>query len=77
MSALKKVDIASSIKCGAEVFGLNGPDVDAEMIMMTARLWRELGIADHVRLELNSIGLIGRSEQVIVTALVTYLEQYD
>ena len=42
---------------GVEVFGLNGPDVDAELlIMMTARMWRELGIHKHVRLELNSIG---------------------
>lgn len=41
---------------GAEVFGLAGPDIDAEMILMTARLWRELGLADKVRLELNSLG---------------------
>lgn len=39
---------------GAEVFGLSGPDIDAELIMMTARWWRELGIAEHVtRTELN------------------------
>ena len=41
---------------GAEVFGLQGPDIDAELIMLTARWWRELGIAEHVTLELNSIG---------------------
>ncbi len=41
---------------GVEVFGLEGPDIDAELLMMTARLWRELGIADHVTLEINSIG---------------------
>ncbi|MGZ9909607.1 aminoacyl--tRNA ligase-related protein, partial [Escherichia coli] len=41
---------------GAEVFGLQGPDIDAELIMLTARLWRELGISEHVSLELNSIG---------------------
>ncbi|MCC7412527.1 MAG: histidine--tRNA ligase [Gammaproteobacteria bacterium] len=40
---------------GAEAFGLAGPDIDAEMILLTARLWRELGI-DAVRLELNSLG---------------------
>lgn len=61
---------------GAEVFGLNGPDVDAEMIMMTARLWRELGIADHVRLELNSIGSL-EARASYRDALVTYLEQYE
>ena len=41
---------------GAEVFGLDGPDIDAELILMTARLWKALGIADKVRLELNSLG---------------------
>ena len=38
-----------------ECFGFDGPDVDAEIMMMTARIWRELGIAD-VRLEINSLG---------------------
>ncbi len=41
---------------GVEVSFLQGPDIDAELIMLTARWWRELGIADHVALELNSIG---------------------
>ena len=41
---------------GVEVFGLQGPDVDAELILMTARLWRQLEIVDKVELELNSLG---------------------
>ncbi|NOH98078.1 histidine--tRNA ligase [Vibrio sp. 99-70-13A1] len=62
-------------QCGVEVFGLEGPDVDAELIMMTARLWRELGIDKHVRLELNSIG--SQEDRVSYrTALVAYLEQH-
>ncbi|MBN1379346.1 MAG: histidine--tRNA ligase [Gammaproteobacteria bacterium] len=40
---------------GVEVFGLPGPDVDAEMILLGVRLWRQLGLSD-LRLELNSIG---------------------
>jgi histidyl-tRNA synthetase len=40
---------------GVETFGMAGPDVDAELILMTARLWRRLGLAD-VRLEINSLG---------------------
>ncbi|GHY17552.1 histidyl-tRNA synthetase [Vibrio cholerae] len=63
-------------QCGVEVFGLNGPDVDAELIMMTARLWRELGIAQHVRLELNSIGSL-EARANYRTALIDYLEQYQ
>ncbi|ANU35625.1 histidine--tRNA ligase [Vibrio scophthalmi] len=62
-------------QCGVEVFGLNGPDVDAELIMMTARLWRDLGINEHVRLELNSIGS-QEDRAVYRTALVAFLEQH-
>ncbi|WP_299686636.1 histidine--tRNA ligase [uncultured Vibrio sp.] len=62
-------------QCGVEVFGLDGPDVDAELIMMTARLWSELGIDKHVRLELNSIG--SQEDRVSYrTALVAFLEQH-
>ena len=41
---------------GVEAFGLEGPDVDAELILMSARLWRELGLSDAVSLQLNSLG---------------------
>ena len=61
-------------QCGVEIFGLDGPDVDAELIMMTARLWRELGIDKHVRLELNSIGSL-EDRASYRTALVAFLEQ--
>ena len=40
---------------GAEVFGLTGPDVDLELILLTARLWRTLGLKG-LRLELNTLG---------------------
>jgi histidyl-tRNA synthetase len=39
-----------------EALGYPGPDVDAEQIVMLARLWRELGLADGIRLAVNSIG---------------------
>ena len=38
-----------------EAFGFPGPDIDAEMIQVSARLWRKLGIRD-VRLSVNSLG---------------------
>ncbi|WNC70355.1 histidine--tRNA ligase [Thalassotalea nanhaiensis] len=41
---------------GIESFGIATPDIDAEVIMLSARLWRELGIEDFVTLELNSLG---------------------
>lgn len=60
---------------GVEVFGLQGPDVDAELIMMTARLWRELGLDKHVRLELNSIGSL-EARQHYRSVLIEFLEQH-
>ena len=41
---------------GIEVFNLDGPDIDAELIIMTWRLWGLLGIRNAVTLELNSLG---------------------
>jgi len=40
---------------GAEVFGMPGPDIDAELIAMTDRMWKELGLAK-LRLEINNLG---------------------
>ena len=40
---------------GCEALGFAGPDVDAEMILMTSRLWKALGIQE-VKLEINSLG---------------------
>ncbi len=57
---------------GVEVFGVATPDIDAELILMTARLWRELGIDGDVALQLNSIGSVS-DRQAYRTALVSYL----
>lgn len=60
---------------GVETFGFNGPDIDAELILLTARLWRALGVEGVVRLELNSLGEI-RERAGFRAALVAYLEQH-
>lgn len=41
---------------GVETFGVATPDQDAELIMMTARLWKRMGVSDKVQLELNTLG---------------------
>ncbi|RZU47540.1 histidyl-tRNA synthetase [Fluviicoccus keumensis] len=41
---------------GVETFGMTGPDIDAELILMTARLWKLLGLEGAVQLELNTLG---------------------
>ncbi|PCS23424.1 Histidyl-tRNA synthetase [Candidatus Enterovibrio escicola] len=61
---------------GVEVFGLTGPDVDAELIMITACIWRALGIIDDVHLELNSIGSF-ETRANYREALVAFLQQHE
>ena len=58
---------------GVEVFGFDGPDIDAELLLLTARLWRELGISDAVTLEVNSLGTTA-SRAEYRQALLDYLQ---
>ena len=41
---------------GVEVFGLNGPDIDAELIALTYSIWKKFGIENELELQLNSLG---------------------
>ncbi len=43
---------------GVEAFGMAGPDIDAEQIVLTHLLWQRLGLSDRVRLEINSLGTL-------------------
>ncbi len=59
---------------GVEAFGFDAPEVDAEQIVLLARLWRELGITD-VELQINSIG--DADERLAYRqTLITYFEQH-
>ncbi|MEZ5558312.1 MAG: histidine--tRNA ligase [Pseudomonadales bacterium] len=57
---------------GAEVFGLPGPDVDAELILLGYEFWRSLGLESQVRLELNTLGS-GTARSAYREALLAYL----
>ena len=57
-----------------EALGLAGPDIDAELIVMVARLWKALGITD-VQLELNSLGQ-GQERAAHRAALIAHLEAH-
>ena len=61
---------------GLEAFGIATPDIDAEIIMLTARLWRELGINEFVTLELNSLGSNEERSQYR-DALVAFLTEKE
>ena len=60
---------------GVESFGIATPDMDAQIILLSARLWRQLGIDDGVQLQLNSIGS-SDARKAYRAALVAYLEQH-
>ncbi|MEO5660967.1 MAG: histidine--tRNA ligase [Polaromonas sp.] len=59
---------------GAEALGFAGPEVDAELILLAAALWKELGLTDW-RLELNSLGQPEERAQHR-TELITHFEQH-
>ena len=59
---------------GVEAFGFDAPEVDAEQIVLLARLWRELGI-ENVQLQINSIG--DAHERIAYrNLLIAYFEQH-
>lgn len=59
---------------GVEALGYAGPDVDAELLVMCARLWGELGLTD-IKLRLNSLGSLPE-RLAHREALVTYLREH-
>jgi histidyl-tRNA synthetase len=64
---------------GVEVFGLDGPDIDLEVILLTRQLWRALGLKD-LRLEINSLGDAderARYRDALVGYLEAHFEQLD
>ncbi|MDY6323113.1 MAG: histidine--tRNA ligase [Succinivibrio sp.] len=60
---------------GCEVFGLNGPDIDAEIIMMTHEIWKKFGIDQRLVLQLNSLGS-AEERAAYRKSLVEFLEAH-
>lgn len=60
---------------GVESFGMATADIDAELIVLSARLWQKLGLLEHVELQLNTIGLASERE-AYKAALVDYLTEF-
>lgn len=61
---------------GVEAFGMNGPDIEVEHILIMSRLWRELGITNGVTLQVNSLGTLA-SRNHYREKLVVYLSKYQ
>ncbi|NKF50005.1 histidine--tRNA ligase [Shewanella sp. WXL01] len=60
---------------GVEVYGIASADIDAEVLMLSNRLWEELGIKEHVELELNTLG-DAEERAKYRDALIAFLEQH-
>ena len=68
------------IQLGVETYGMSGPDIDAELILLMDRLWKKLGIRDKVRLQLNSLGTIAERlvyRETLVSYFQAHLEELD
>lgn len=59
-----------------EAFGMARADIDAELILLTARLWKQLGLAPYVKLELNTLGTL-EARQRYRTDLLAYLSGFE
>lgn len=60
---------------GVETYGMPGPDVDVEMILLTDRLWKKIGIRDKVELQINSLGT-SEERAAYRSTLVSYFQQH-
>ncbi|NOU12487.1 MAG: histidine--tRNA ligase [Methylococcaceae bacterium] len=63
------------IQLGVETYGMSGPDIDAELILLIDRLWKRLGVRDKVTLQLNSLGTIAE-RLVYRNNLVEYFQKH-
>ena len=57
-----------------EAFGFEGPSIDAELILLTSRIWEKLGV-DSIQLELNSLGTL-ESRKAYRSILVEYFKDH-
>lgn len=60
---------------GVETYGMEGPDIDVELILLCGRLWRELGISEKLQLEINTLG-ITEERLAYRGLLVEYFKQH-
>ena len=60
---------------GVEAVGMHGPDIDAELILLSARFWQVLGISDKLTLQINTLGS-SESRQAYRDVLVAYFHEH-
>lgn len=63
------------VQLGVETYGMAGPEIDAELILLMNRLWNKLGLHDKVKLQLNTLGTIAE-RSAYREVLVNYFQQH-
>lgn len=63
-------------QCGVEIFGIDTPDIDAELILLAAKMFEKLGLRSHITLQLNSLGS-PTSRALYREKLVAYLTKHQ
>jgi histidyl-tRNA synthetase len=58
---------------GVEAYGMPGPDIDAELILLSRRIWRKLGLTQRLELQINSLGAL-EERHVYREKLVDYFQ---
>jgi histidyl-tRNA synthetase len=61
---------------GVETFGFVGPDIDAELIILTAHMWKKINLPMQPRLEINSLGS-SQARKKYREKLITYFQQHE
>lgn len=62
---------------GVEAFGMSGPDIDVEQILLTARIWQMLGLSDQVTLQINTLGNAASRERYRELLVEFFTENKD
>ncbi len=65
---------------GVEVFGLAGPDIDVELLLILSRFWKQIGLSDNISLQINSLGNSESREnyrEVLVNYFSAHKNQLD
>lgn len=68
------------VQLGVETYGMAGPEIDAELILLMHRLWKRWGLLDKVRLQLNSLGSIAERliyRDILVDYFKAHLDRLD
>jgi len=61
---------------GLEIFGIEGPEAEAEMIMLAQRLFKKIGLLDQVKLEINTLGELAERQEY-KKVLISYFEGFE